>query len=333
MKKFLRILLIISVFVSFFIFLRSTDISESIRLIQQLGSKVVFIFLSTFSAYWFGALGWKYCIDSETKPSLLQLFIYRHIGNTVTLFNPTSAIAGEMFNAGMLIKHGISNQVAYKSVLLSRIMMMLSQILILVVTLLVFLFALSHQLPETTKLFCYLSFALAIVAIAGTLLFLLNNKKEQRPTSIPIGKKWKRTLYRIEEMRRSLAEHVHRRPKETSIAFIAFSIQWILSSLELYYILSSMGLNVNMWDTLFMDTVIIVSKSAVSFIPGQLGAEELINKFVLYLGGIDSPSLWLSVSILKRARQLFWSGIALVFYIGLKRGVKFRNRGNIIRES
>jgi len=63
-----------------------------------------------------------------------------------------------------------------------------------------------------------------------------------------------------------------------------------------------------------MDTMIIVIKSAFWFIPGQMGAEEIINKFVLYLIGISSLHIWLSVSIIRRVRLLFWSLVAGVFH-------------------
>jgi len=78
-----------------------------------------------------------------------------------------------------------------------------------------------------------------------------------------------------------------------------------------------------------MDTTIVVSKSAVWFIPGQLGAEEIINKFVLYLIGISSLNFWLSVSILRRVRLLFWSSVAGVFYAGLTK----KNSGNTVSAS
>lgn len=332
MKKVLLILLGISVFLSFFVFLRSTDISESVRLINQLGFNVIFIFFTTFSAYLFGALGWKYCIDTDTRPPLIQLFVFRHIGNTITLFNPTNAIAGELFNANMLIRQGITDRIAYKSVLLSRIVMTLSQLSIFLIALIWFLFTLSDTLSKAVRYSLYICFILFVLAIVLFLFFLFSEDKKTCPAPLALEKRWNKLLFHIKEMRLSLAEYIYRRPKEVSIAFVAFTFQWILSSLELYFILYFLGYGVNVWDGLFMDTVIIMLKSTVSFIPGQLGAEELINKFVLFLVGINSPNLWLSVSILRRARQLFWSGIALFFYIGLKRSKKLENRGSIVRE-
>jgi hypothetical protein len=93
-----------------------------------------------------------------------------------------------------------------------------------------------------------------------------------------------------------LAAHVRIHPGKTVIAFLLFSVQWILGALELCFILYFLNNPVDVWDSLFLDTLIIVLKSTATFIPGQLGVEELINKFTLQLLGLSSFGLWLPVS-------------------------------------
>lgn len=331
MKKLLRVLLAACIIISFCIFLTATDIGESVRLIKQMGYKVVFIFLSTFFAYLFGALGWKYCIDSDSTPSLPRLFMLRHIGNVITIFNPAGAIAGELYNADMLIQGGMVKSIAYKSVLLSRVMMILTQLLLLLIVLVWFLYSLSEKFQtgiRYTLYACFVSFFLIVALLIWLLL-----KKGRETYTAKAEKKWHRLIHRLREIRSSLAEYIQRRPKAAGFSFLFFTAHWVLGSLELYFILCFLGYEVTIWDGLFLDTVIIVSKSAVTFIPGQFGAEELINKFVLQLIRINSAYLWLSVSILRRARQLFWCGIAFLFYIGLKKNNRINSSGSIVRES
>jgi hypothetical protein len=313
MKRILRALLVVCIFIGFYLFLKATDISESIRLVKQLGFNAVFIFFITFLAHYFGTLGWKYCIDSDVKFSFVKLYMSRHVGNIITLFNPSGPIAGEMFNANVLIRGGIEGQAAYKSVLLSRIIMTLSQLTILLIV----LFFLSDKLSDTFRYTFHICFVLFVI-IASVLLYLLLRNGKDAPYS-RADKKWRRVLHRVKEMQISLAEYVRRCPQKAVLAFIAFVFQWVLASLELYFILRFSGLDVRVWDGLFMDTVIIISKSAFWFIPGQLGAEEIINKFVLYLTGISSLHVWLSVSILRRVRLLCWIFVAGIFYLGLKK--------------
>ena len=315
MKKTLRVLLVVSIFISFFLFLRATDINESIRLVKHLGFSALWIILCTFGAYYAGTLGWKYCMDTDIKLSSVQLFTYRHIGNVISLFNPAGAIAGELYNANMLIRKGLEEQTAYKSVLLCRIMMALSQLITLLIMLVWFLSVLSGKLQATYQYVFYTCFVFFVLLISVLFYLLLKNGKTVQP--VRTDKKWRRILHRVIEMRISLAEYVHRYPLKAILAFTSFTIQWTLASLELFFILSFLGFEVKIWDGLFLDSVIIVSKSAFWFIPGQLGAEELINKFALYLIGINSLNIWLSVSILRRVRLLFWSVVAGIFYVGL----------------
>lgn len=317
MKKTLHIVIALCVIVSFSIFLINTDVSESIRLVERMGNNAVLIFLCTFSAYIFGALGWKFCIDSDHKPAFYRLFALKHVGNIITTFNPSGALAGEFYSADMLVKGGMDKTIAIKSVVLSRITMILSQLSILVFVLLWFLYSLSGKLTTTLSYTLYVILIVFIFVVLFTLRFLL--KKQKKTDAVRPEKKWQRAIYRLKEMQASLTEYIRRRPKDAALAYIFFTFHWILSSLELYIILRFLGYDVSIWTALFLDTIIIVSKSAVSFIPGQIGAEELINKFVLYLIKINSGYIWLTVSILRRIRQLFWSSIAFLFYIGLKK--------------
>ncbi|MDR1644324.1 MAG: flippase-like domain-containing protein [Tannerellaceae bacterium] len=332
MKKCLQILLIVSIVVCFFIFLKATDTGASFRLIRQLGFYVVFIPAITCLAGLAGASGWKCCIGSGAKPSLTRLFMIRQTGNTVTMFNPVGAIAGELFNARMLIREGVEAQEAYKSVVLMHTLMILSQFLLLVVVFVQFLFFHSDELSPGMMLAVHVCFPALLFAVLG-LAFLLLRKGRETKTDLK-EKNSHKIISRIEEMRFLLATHVRIHPGKTVAAFFLFSAHWILGSLELFFILYFLNNPVNIWDSLFLDTLIIVLKSTAAFIPGQLGAEELINRFVLHLPGISSPDLWLPVSILRRARQLFWSGMALLFYAGLKGGKKsIKGYGDIVRQS
>ena len=78
---------------------------------------------------------------------------------------------------------------------------------------------------------------------------------------------------------------------------------------------------------------VIIFKSAGAFVPGQLGVEELGNKMMLQIIGIATGSVWISTSILRRARQLFWITVGFILYLLIKKDHKQRStvqNGNII---
>ncbi|MDR0714659.1 MAG: flippase-like domain-containing protein [Bacteroidales bacterium] len=329
MKKTLRILLAVSILVCFFIFLRATNVGASLHLIRQLGFYSAFILVATFLAGLVGACGWKCCIVSRRKPPLARLFMIRQTGNAILMFNPTGAIAGELFNTQMLTGEGVEKQDALKSALLARILMILSQLLLLVIVLVRFMFFLSDKLSQEMIFAVRLCFLVLLLVVSG-LAFLLLRKGKETVSGLKKNKLHK-IISRIGEMRFLLAAHIRIHPGKTTAAFLLFSAHWILGSLELFFILYFLHYPIDVWDSLFLDTLIIVLKSTAAFIPGQLGAEELINRCALHLLGMDSSYLWLSVSILRRARQLFWGGMALFFYVRLK-SVKnsMKNHGDTV---
>lgn len=331
MRRVLRILFIASMLVCFILFLNATDIDESIRLLYLLGSNGLLLLVITFASYLSGTLGWRFCLDTPVHLPLSRLFMIRHTGNMITVFNPAGAVAGEFFNARRLIVDGVSEREAYKSVLLGRILMILSQLFLFLIVLLCFLLLPLHRYSSDITTAFYILLVSFFVRFVSIFILLLKKRNEVR--LLPQHGRWEKTIYRIEEMRILLGEYMRRRPKETGIAFLFFSLQWMLASLELFFILYFLKFNISLLDALFLDTVIILLKSAVAFIPGQLGVEELINKFTLSLLGMDAPGLWLSVSILRRSRQLFWSGVALLFYLKLKRDERQLKTKNIVLES
>jgi hypothetical protein len=328
MKKIMHILLVVSIPVCFFIFLKTTDVGASLRIIRQFGFYSIFIPAFTFLAGLAGASGWKYCIGSGAKPSLMRLFMIRQTGNMVTMFNPSGAIAGELFNARMLIREGVEAQDALKSVLLMHVLMILSQLLFLVIVLVQFMFFYSDELSPDMKFAVHICCLALLVVISG-LAFLLLRKGKETKTGLK-EKNRPKIISRIREMRFLLATHICLQPGKTAVAFLLFSAHWILGSLELFFILHVLHYPVDVWESIFLDTMIIVLKSTAAFIPGQLGAEELINRFVLYLLNIDSTDLWLSFSILRRARQLFWGAMALLFYVQLRRRKPVKGHGDIV---
>lgn len=316
-KKIIRIAFALSIIISFLFFLQSTDINESLHQARKLNYNILLILLSTLLAYTLGALGWRSCIDSENIPSFRKLFILRHICNVITNFNPSGAVAGELFNANMLISYGISKDIAYKSVLLSRTMMVLSQLLILLTVICCFLARHSPEISKPVRTGLYASiFAFLVIIISLSFIILKKGKRESNVSEH--HRPWRQKLQQISVVRSSLASYIKNHPAKAISAFGFFGLHWIVGSLELYFIINAFGYKIDVWESLFLDTLIIVSKSAVTFIPGQVGAEELINKCALYLIKLNSASLWLSVSLLRRARQLFWGSIAILFYLGIK---------------
>ncbi|MFS0489819.1 lysylphosphatidylglycerol synthase domain-containing protein [Leadbetterella byssophila] len=303
--KILRWGLIISVIISLGLFLKATDFQEVFEILKKIGAKAFIILLSTCAAYLLGTWGWKYCLGENANTlSFGRLFVLRHVGETLALFNPTSILAGDWLKSHGLQKAGINPEVANNSVILSRILMILTQMFLLICAL--SWMYLGGNLEEKWRL--GVGILLGILLITLTVLLILLFKDVDESSSY----KWWTTL---KSYKNALRNYVLQYPKYSILAALFLMLHWIAGSLEMYFILSYLGYDLSVFHGLLMDMGVILIKSIGAFIPGQLGLEEIANKTVILLIGISSASLWVSVSILKRSRQMFWSAIGGILYL------------------
>ena len=99
------------------------------------------------------------------------------------------------------------------------------------------------------------------------------------------------------------------------IGLTLFTIHWILGALEFYVILYLLDVPIRLVDTLFLEFGTSFIRSLVAFVPGQIGIEEYSNKYFLGAVHIKDEGVWVTVSIVRRLRQLFWIGLSLIYYL------------------
>src|SRR5690606_17120148 len=92
-------------------------------------------------------------------------------------------------------------------------------------------------------------------------------------------------------------------------------LHWFFGALEFYFILKFLGMEVSILQALLIDLGVVFFKAAGAFIPGQIGVEEYGNKIMLMAIGIFNPEIWLSASVLRRARQLVWTAFGIGVYL------------------
>ena len=78
-----------------------------------------------------------------------------------------------------------------------------------------------------------------------------------------------------------------KRSRQLLLAIFITTIHWGVGATELYYILHLLGAKTTFINSLSVDMGIVVIKSAVGFVPGQVGVEEL---------GEDPVKLYAAVS-------------------------------------
>jgi len=101
----------------------------------------------------------------------------------------------------------------------------------------------------------------------------------------------------------------------------------MLGAGEIYLILECLGIPIGLINATVVDMGIVVVKSLGSFVPGQIGVEELGNKWMLEIAGVTG-SVWIAVSILRRGKQLVWILIAALFYFIIRNFYSTNRKSN-----
>ncbi|WP_171037855.1 lysylphosphatidylglycerol synthase transmembrane domain-containing protein [Dyadobacter luticola] len=313
-------MLILSIIAILWQYFRATRFSEVLPAIRKVGAGFGYILASTFTAYWLGTLSWWHCLGTEKiNISKSRLFTIRHICETVGLFNPASFAGADMLKVVMLKSYDIRRETVQTSVIINRILMIASQLFLVAITATWLILNKDLGLGWQAKVGTIV-FTFTILLLAAIFFKKLINAPDPDVSHKPTL--WGRLWGSLNKVRAELYVFSRQHIKSMIFAFSLACLHWIVGSFEFYILLKLLGYDIFLMDALLVDMGVILVKSAGAFIPGQLGVEEIGNRMMLGLIGISSASLWLSVSVLRRSRQIFWILAGGVFYLFFTRSNK-----------
>lgn len=310
MLKFLKTGFIIIVLVSLITFVSQTDLTLVGEKLMEVKSGFIWIIIVSFLAYLTGALAWQESFKGN-KPGLARLLYIRTIGELIALFNPTNIIAGEIYKSQELKKDDFDASSVLDSILVSRAILIISQMFLTTIAIVY----LTYKFTDSKHAILYSGLLLGLSVIVYLVIrFLIRRnslfKLPQNSTGW-LGKytdKFRLSYYRIKEQ---LATH----PASIVRIFFWSIIHWTMGALEICIILTLLGHPIALLEGISMDIGVVFFKSIGSIVPGQIGVEEFANKLLLDTMGLNHVGLWLSVSILRRSKQLFWILAAGLCYL------------------
>ncbi|NGM63925.1 lysylphosphatidylglycerol synthase transmembrane domain-containing protein [Sphingobacterium sp. SGR-19] len=334
-KRVLKILILVCIVVPIAVFIVQIDFTAVFQELREIGGKFITILLVTFLAYLLGTIGWWLCLGSQRKNvSLWQLFGIRQVGETVGFYNPSSVIGGDMLKSEMLKSYAVSEDRAVESVVISRITAVLSQLLLFILGLCWLLVTRSNQL-NIIWLHGILTVTLLLVSLKILFFYLLNQNRTAKINKDNRLNLWSRLKGIVSNLIAQTQYFFQHRQSLFWWSYFFFFLHWLVGSLEFYFILRFLGYNVSLMQGVLADMGVIVIKSVAAFVPGQIGIEELGNKVVLASLGIQAVTAWVTVSILRRARQLCWILIGAFCYVFTRKTDIFKvfRHGNPVRQS
>ena len=261
-----------------------------------------------------GTIAWKLCMTNERdRIGFTELFFVRLVSENLTMFNPTNVIAGDGLKAIFLNRKEVEYQTAAKSVVLSRVLLIVAAVLLMMLSTMYLIVKGTEGLSwlwiiGTIGIGLSITWILLILFF-GKKLFLFRVAKFLGQSMFA---KWV-TEARVEKIKLLNMDLVAYNLSNRKRLFLAldFSVlQWLCGALEFLVILHFFGLSVGPIDAVAIEMGVLGFKTAGSIVPGQIGVEEYGNKVMLALVGVSGVEIWIVVSLLRRARQLFWLATA-----------------------
>ena len=306
--KILKWLIVAIILISLSWFVYSSDWNAIRANIQHVGFNFFWIILITFLAQVFGTLSWQCTLPKDVKVAYKDLFLIRYIGEHLGLVNPANFVGGDAFKAYHLEKHGVQYSDSISSLLVSRMIMIYVQVLVFLGAALYY-WVVKMESSEALIMSIVLSI-LFLVALFVAALF------SDKVFSLPWIQNWGLKEKAL-SVRDNLRDYFKYEKKRFAMAHFWGVVNFLIGALEIWLICSFIGVEISYLEALLIDQGVLFLKSFAAFVPGQVGVEEYINKLMLGIIGVTSTTVWISVSLFRRTRQLFWLllGIPVYYFI------------------
>ncbi len=303
------------ILLSFAGFLYQTDMNAVGDGLHQVGHGFLWIVVVTFLAHLCGAVSWSYTIPSTVKIPFLWLFLIRFLGENIGLLNPVNIVGGDSFKAYMMEKQGVSYRIGFSSLIVSRIIMIFTQVGIFLIAALCYIFFAGDQ---AAQLFEIIMLSVLFIALLVTLLLFSGKVLQTYFFSRfyhflerrGIVDKWAK-------LKKKISQYYAKERSRFYQSIVWSLVNFLIGSLEVWIIFHFLGIEISYLEALLIDQGVLFLKSFGAFIPSQIGVEEYFNKLMFAIVGITSISVWITASILRRVRQILWLVIGLIIYYAI----------------
>ncbi len=299
-----------------------------------------YLIAATFTAYLMVTLAWK--LSFYRFPghlSVPRLFLIRQIGESLAQVNPTNVIAGDALKAVLLKRMSVPYKDGIVSLTISRFLVLFSALTLMMIGIYLF-FDQIKFMTGTSSLVAALGLLFIVLVL---LLYRLSSGRGVLSLAIPVLEPLRRrfnntakfsgAIAKIREVDEELIDFYKTKKINFILAFVFSFASWLMGALEFYLILYFLHLNPNFLSCIAIEVGVMVFKALGAFIPGQIGIEEYASKLMLEMVDVPGSSVWITVSILRRARQIFWIGAGFIAFVILIRSSQGLEDGNSVHNA
>lgn len=247
------------------------------------------------------AVAWGRLFADHVRPSFLQLFWIRWIGESVNSLLPVAQVGGDVIRARMAARFDMLRSTAAATVMVDFSIGILTQIVFCLVG--IGLLLTQHGMEDHVAALIMLAafalpgawalYMLPKLGLFGTVARLIEKLSENA------------TLRALAGKATSLDREVlalHRRRWEVGNAFVLKLGGWMARTGETYLALHFLGFPVDVEEAIIIESLISVVRSAAFAVPGAFGVQE---GGILILGAMLGipPGTALALALVKRVRE------------------------------
>jgi len=317
-KQIIKILLLIVGFAVLFVLIYKVGPASIYQHLCLLKWKIFLLLLPYSLVFILDTLGWQYSFR-ERKTSFKNLFTIRLAGESVNAIIPSAYFAGEPVKAYYLKRYNIPLVDGLATVVISRTIMTITQIIFVMLGVGFLLFKLNISGPRLTS-----SIAITLLGIPIILFIIFIQKRGLFASVLRILQKLKIRIRYLEKKKDKLVElddiifqFYSYYKVNFFLSFTFYFLGWMAGLLEVFLVLYLLGVPVDFISTYIIESLSTVARGVTSFIPGSIGGQEGGVMAIFKSLGL-STSIALTFGILRRVRELIWvtAGLFILSKLG-----------------
>ncbi len=310
-KHIIKILFLVVGFAVLFALIYKVGPSNIYQHFCLLKWKILLLMLPYTLVFILDTLGWQYSFK-ERKISFKDLFTIRLAGESINAIIPSGYFAGEPVKAYYLKRYNIPLVEGLATVVISRTIMTITQIIFVMLGVGFLLFKLNISGSRLTS-----SIAITLLGIPIILFIIFIQKRGLFASVLRILQKLRIKIRYLEKKKDKLIElddiiFQFYSYNKTSffLSFTFYFLGWMAGMLEVFMILYLLGIPVDFISTYIIESLSTVARGVTAFIPGSIGGQEGGVMAIFKCLGL-STSIALTFGILRRVRELIWVGAGL----------------------
>lgn len=311
----LKLALLLMGLAGFAFLLYKLDASAVYADIRMLGMwKFLIILIPYTIVFVLDTLGWRYALKDLTPDlKFLGLFAARMAGESINCLTPSAYLGGEPLKAYLLKTYNVSTIDGMASVVISRTIMTLAQVVFVLIGV-----ALAFSRLKDTNSLLAITVLTLLLGIPLTGMIIVSRKKGLFTATLNLLRRFgihirflEKRADKLKELDDTIAEFYSTNRRGFYLCFLFYFLGWLAGMLEVYLILNFLGVPIDLTNAFIIEALFTVARSASSFIPGSLGGQEG-GVLLVFLALSLTAQVSMSFCIIRRIREALWVGAGLV---------------------